>query len=816
MRTASFKYPVTALFCLTLAASAEPTLLAQDTSPSTDAQQQAYRSSVAQENIRQQADHVQAEIGELSRELQLNGLDPAELAILNNTASNLKNLSAKEMQKVVDALQSASFATADHNLQRSMVTAYKGQQSISLQLKSLASAIAAEQEQREIPSRLEELITRQSANLRQTAMLGGATPDQLSAGQKNTHEVVTSEQQSIAGDIDLLQKLVSTKSGLDATAPGDNPAPDVLKALGSGTLQTTAAQAAQTTSAGPFPDAVTQQTAVRDQLSSLLRVALSKLDPATRLQQAKELLDQVLTDQNGLDNVEQQTQLDGATLAGRQFGLQDRTAVVNALLKPINQAVATQLDLTQHDMGDASTTLASARSPADAAPKQQTVVADLTKAESLLDQQIAATEKQEFMAPTDKLAALQQLKAAIDSAQKSPQVSASDLQKLGEQAAPLSSAAANHIANAADQAAKSQPDAGAIKQSLAQASDDVQKQEDALAAAAKQYQALADASNALSQAQQNAKDANQAIQTSPGNLTTAAHDLSQAANAVDQAQQAAQQGAQAAQQPNAGQQPDASQDGQQASPQQGDQKGQQPSTGQDGQQTAQQPGGADGKPPQSPPGAGADSKQTAQQAGGDGGKPPQAPPGAGGDSKQTAQQPGGSGGKPPQSPPGAGGDSKQTAQAGGPSAQQALQQAADALKNATNQAVQGQGAPAQSSDNQALAAMQAAQAGLQAQMAQLAQASDPSSASGPSQGESQNQSTTTGGLAAFGSSAAMGALTGSATGYAGPGQVVGSLKPKDRDAIAQYQAEKSPPDYAPEIQQYLKNLADDAAASETH
>jgi hypothetical protein len=758
MKAASFRNPVIALI---LASPAGPALHAQDASSSTDAQQAAYRSSVAQENIRQQADQVQTEIGQLSRELQLNGLDPAELAILNDTASNLKNLSAKEMQKVVDALQSASFATVDHDRQKSMVTAFKGQQSISLQLKSLANSIAAEQEQREIPSRLEELITRQSANLRQTAMLGGATPDQLSAGQKNTHEVVTSDQQAIAGDIDLLQKLVSTKSGLDATAPGDNPAPDVLKALGSGTLQTAAAQAAQTTSAGPFPDAVTQQTAVRDQLTSLLRVALSKLDAATRLQQAKELLDQVLSDQNGLDTVGQQAQLDGATLAGRQFGLQDRTAVVNALLKPINQAVATQLDLTQHDMGDASTALASAHSPADAAPKQQAVVADLTKAESLLDQQITATEKQESMAPTDKLAALQQLKAAIDSAQKNPQASASDLQKLGEQAAPLSPAAANHIADAADQAAKSQPDTDAINQSLAQASDAVQKQEDALAQAAKQYQALADASNALAQAQQNAQDANQALQNSPGNLTPAAHDLSQAANAVSQAQQAAQQGAQDGQQPTAGQ------DAQQASQQQGDQQGQPPTAGQDG--------------------------------------------------KQTAQQPGGSGGQPPQSPPGAGGDSKQTAQAAGaPGAQQSLQQAADALKTATNQAVQGQGSPAQTSNNQALAAMQAAQAGLQAQMAQLAQAAQPGSASGPSQGESQNQSVSMGGLASFGSSDGIGALSGSATGYNGPGQVVGSLKPKDRAAITQYQAEKSPPDYAPEIQQYLKNLADDAAASETH
>jgi len=42
----------------------------------------------------------------------------------------------------------------------------------------------------------------------------------------------------------------------------------------------------------------------------------------------------------------------------------------------------------------------------------------------------------------------------------------------------------------------------------------------------------------------------------------------------------------------------------------------------------------------------------------------------------------------------------------------------------------------------------------------------------------------------------------------GLGTVMGTLSHKDRDAILQFQAEKSPPEYAPLVQQYLKNLAD--------
>lgn len=42
----------------------------------------------------------------------------------------------------------------------------------------------------------------------------------------------------------------------------------------------------------------------------------------------------------------------------------------------------------------------------------------------------------------------------------------------------------------------------------------------------------------------------------------------------------------------------------------------------------------------------------------------------------------------------------------------------------------------------------------------------------------------------------------------GPGTVMGALSHKDRDAIMQFQAEKTPLEYAPLVQQYLKNLAD--------
>jgi hypothetical protein len=127
-------------------------------------------------------------------------------------------------------------------------------------------------------------------------------------------------------------------------------------------------------------------------------------------------------------------------------------------------------------------------------------------------------------------------------------------------------------------------------------------------------------------------------------------------------------------------------------------------------------------------------------------------------------------------------------------AQQALQQASDALKNATMSAVQAQAGQAQAQDKQAMASMQQAQKSLGQAMAQAGQ------------GQPQPNSQSTQGMATDSSDQQTALLGGFGSG--GTAQVVGGLKPKDRDAIVQFQAEKSPPEYAPMVQQYLKNLAD--------
>jgi hypothetical protein len=728
------------------------------------AQQSAYRSSIAEEGVRKQTEKIQAEITELMAELKLNGLDGADLQTLANASSHLQNLSQGDMQKVINALQSASMSSQNQGRQQSLVSAYEEQKDVSLKLKSLAVDLAAQESQKEIPSKLEILIARQSANIRQTSRLTSATTvDQFDAQQKSAHDVAVSEQTSIGGEIDLLFKVLAATPEVAPTAGTPDISKTTLDAMNGGGLKDTAQAAIQLTTAGPFPDAVTKQGAVRDALTAILRVSLSNMDAVGRLEDVKANLNQIVSDQKDLAAVTQESKLDGSVLAERQARIDDRTSVVQALLKPISAAAGSQMGEAQTAMDQSSAALEKTTNPADTLPQQQIVIGDLQKAQGLLDQQIASAQKEETLSPVDKLAQLQQLQAEINQAQKNPQESAADLQKLQQDATTPSPQAANQIADAADQLQKPQPDAAAAQQSLAQANDAVQQQEDALEQSAQAYQALTQASQQLEKAQQEAAAADQAIQNPTGtDLTQAARDLTQAQANVDQAQ--------ASQPP-----PPA---------------GQSPAT------------------PQAP-----DSSQAQNQAQTQ--PPSQAPNQAQNQDQNQAQN------QIPTQPPSG---SPTQAQGGLPSAaQQAMQQASDALKDAAMQAVQAQGANAQAQDQKAMAAIQQAQAGLAQAMAQIQQQGQgpgqpqpgepgqPSQPGPPGQPGQPQQGPSSQATAADAPDQESQLLGGIGTG--GVAQVVGGLKAKDRAAISQFQAEKSPPEYAPLVQQYLKNLAD---SSENH
>jgi hypothetical protein len=138
------------------------------------------------------------------------------------------------------------------------------------------------------------------------------------------------------------------------------------------------------------------------------------------------------------------------------------------------------------------------------------------------------------------------------------------------------------------------------------------------------------------------------------------------------------------------------------------------------------------------------------------------------------------------------------------------------MSDGSAQASGGQGQPAQSSSysaskslEQALAALQLAQAGLGSQMAQ-GQGQQPGQGQSPGQGQQPGRGRGTPppkGDGRQGNWEGSGGTDGARRDSAGASSYIG-LPKRDRAAILQSQSEKYPQEYGPLVEQYLKNLAD--------
>jgi hypothetical protein len=143
-------------------------------------------------------------------------------------------------------------------------------------------------------------------------------------------------------------------------------------------------------------------------------------------------------------------------------------------------------------------------------------------------------------------------------------------------------------------------------------------------------------------------------------------------------------------------------------------------------------------------------------------------------------------------------------------AKQAIQGAGQSLKDAVAQAAQSKAEQAGQQTRQAGQALQQARDALAQSMQQMKQQAGltPSAGYSQTQGESQDHQQAV--MGAQGSDGTAGSKSfvgsGGIDGAKNFAQVVGNLKPRDREAIAQSAAQKIPQEYTQAVQQYLKNL----------
>jgi hypothetical protein len=708
-----------------------------------------------EQNVRAHTAAVTAQIQSLIDELAANGISGDDVKVLNATKAALSHLSTQEMDGVIASLKKAGEASDSSAGQQGVVQAYAGQQGIILQFRQILKEYEQRDAAFELPVRFKELSDRQTETMKTTeevaATAAGKETKELSTVQQTTEQIVQADEQALANEVALAQQQVD-KAVPGSTGDEGKALQQAQQDLNGGQLQQALNEASADLKAGKLLKALDAQMVARNELRKVTQDLSPADSPADALGEIDADLGKVITEQ---ENLHDQTKaaygvkVPVTGLDAKQGDLVDETNLVGQDLQNTNATAAAIVMVAIDPMQTSRSLLAQgANAFLKAADSQEQAIAKLKEAQAQLQQQVADAQKATQDAAGDPVAKLQALQQQIQTAMQQQQQVTSQ------------------TAQAADTSdSPTPPDPMAASQAQQQQSQ-LEQQTAAMQQAAEPFstdtaQALADAAADMNQAQQNILDPMNASKV-PAAQQAAEKALAQADQQV--AQQIAQ--AQQAQQPPA----DANALAAAANSLQ---------QAQDSTSSAI----ADVNPPSgdSPtPSASsmADAASALAQA------------------DKDAQSAAGTPGLP---------DAATSAVA---EAKADIAQGEQSAGQGDAKATAAAAASAQSALAQAKAAVAMAQAGMAASGApETADASHPD-APGPGQHPpGPDMASDEGGKNISGGSNEKGTLHGAS----GNGKFV-TVASRDRAALDQTQEEKRPQEYAPMIDQYMKNLADQSSS----
>src|SRR5687767_14329076 len=161
-----------------------------------------------QQQLKAITERVGQQLDAIVDEFNRNGIAGQDVTVLRTIRNVLGTLSEKDMQLVVEYLQSAR-AAADPNASAKQATeAYGRQKSIIVKLKALEAEYRRQSELYEIAMRLKELANRQSANMWLGVwldkMMGGKPIGQFDEANKNNLKLQEIDQDNIREEVALV------------------------------------------------------------------------------------------------------------------------------------------------------------------------------------------------------------------------------------------------------------------------------------------------------------------------------------------------------------------------------------------------------------------------------------------------------------------------------------------------------------------------------------------------------------------------------------------------------------------------------------
>jgi hypothetical protein len=721
------------------------------------------QNKVDEQEVREHTAAVVAQVQSLIDELIANGISGDDVKVLNATKAALTNLSEAEMDRVISSLQKAGEATNATDTQQHVVSAYTDQKGIILQFRQILRDYEQRQAAYELPVRFKELSNRQTDTMRTSAEVArntaGKSATELTTMEQTTQGIVQADQDAIVNETNLAIDQLN-KAAADSTQDDASVLQQAQADIKTGVLAQALADANTNLKAGQFLKALNSQKIARDELRHIARDLSPPADAVDALADSAAALEKLIAEQKNLlgdTNAAISAKVPAPGLDVKQGGLVDDD---NTLQQDMQSTAADAAAIVKSAISPMQQSRAALSTDGltNSVPNQNDAITKLEAADKLLQQQLADAQKAAEEDSKDPVDKLQDLKKQIETAlQQQKQITAQ------------TNAATPPDANATQQNQQNQS-------ALEQQTSSMQQTAQPLSLAASQ--ALATANQAMTQAQQSMTDPNKTPSDTQQQQQNAEAALTQADKQVDQ--QIAQQQQQDADPQALASAAAALQQAQDAASQaQADASSQNSQSSQSSQSQSSQSASSQSTPSmaqasQALAAAAADTQQAAATAG---------LPGAATDAVKQAQS-----------------DIAQGQQAASKGNAPGTASAAAAAEQALAQA-------------QASVAM--AQAGLAANSPSSspgAPGSQPGKPGPPGPPGPPGMTPGTPGHQAAKTVAGGSTTKGTLHNVTGVGKFV-SVVARDRAAIDQTQEEKRPQEYAPMIDQYMKNLADQADQS---
>jgi hypothetical protein len=455
------------------------------------------QAEVGQQQLRGSTARVGEQLDIILAEFSRNGLAGEEVQLLGSIRGLLGQLSDDDMARVITLLQEAR-GMAESGAQRGrLLEAFGDQKTVGVKLRQILLEYQRQQELAGVAARLEELAARQHVAMRDTLNLAqagaGRKREWLSENQRISLQLQVSEQASLRDEVMAVMERLRSWKGEDdndaaARAAEAMAKPEVVR------VERVLDGVIRDLNNGQLLSATGRQRSVRGLLREVARQLVVPSDEVEALQAAVREIDGLLVRQDAVRGTTRQVDNRPASLlpvAGRQAELVDDTDVAGALTASLDVAAGEHVQGAVGRMQEARGSLESTGGDVKArrlaaATQQDLALARLTTAKRLLEQRIDSLQKQREAA-ADPLTNLQQVRedvAALLEQQKALKTEAAQVEAdpsklrpmaprqgdLGDKAADASeragldsSEAAEHLNEAMNEMRRSQKSLGSAR-----------------------------------------------------------------------------------------------------------------------------------------------------------------------------------------------------------------------------------------------------------------------------------------------------------------------------------------------------------------